>query len=96
MVNKLRGNFLPKDIDMRERIRSRRGMPQTQRGLGRPRKGRKPRIGFSISASPENLDQLKKWDRDLQERVPGASMGDTLDWLIRVAKEKGFNPKDNP
>jgi hypothetical protein len=60
---------------------------------GRPRKGKALRVPITLSGTPATIKTFMTFRDDLSRKVPGASFGDTLDWLVRIAGEQGISPR---
>lgn len=59
---------------------------------GRTRKGRDLRVPLTLSGAPTTIKKFMEWRDSLSKKVPGASFGDTFDWLVRIAGEQNISP----
>lgn len=59
---------------------------------GRARKGRDLRVPLTLSGTPVTIKKFMEHRDSLSKKVPGASFGDTFDWLVRIADEQKISP----
>lgn len=60
---------------------------------GRPRKAKDLRVPITLSGAPQTIKKFMEWRDALSRKMPGASFGDTFDWLVRIAGEQQISPE---